>query len=65
MRILKLTAILLFACLLESRLCYAQSARLITLTEKDAPLDKVLQDIDDQTGYAYGGDGTGHSLVVR
>ena len=57
MRILKLTAILLFVCLLESRLCYAQIGKLITLTERNASLDKVLQDIGDQTNYSYGGDG--------
>ncbi len=57
MRILKLTAILLCVCLLESRLSYAQIAKLITLTEKNASLDKVLEDIGDQTGFSYGGDG--------
>jgi len=54
---LKLTVFLLLPCLFESRLAYCQSIPLITLTEKNAPLQKVLDDIHQQCGFTYTGDG--------
>src|ERR1700744_4775839 len=57
MRILRLAAFLLILCLLKSRLAYSQSGRPISLTERNASLEKVLRDIRDSTGFSYGGDG--------
>ena len=54
----KLTVpLLLFLSLLQSRLAYCQQPVLITLTENDAPLKKVLDDIHDLSGYTYLGKG--------
>ena len=57
MRLLKLTVFLLLPCLFKSRLAYCQSIPLITLTEKNASLQKVLDDIHQQCGFTYSGDG--------
>ncbi|WP_331580383.1 TonB-dependent receptor plug domain-containing protein, partial [Puia sp.] len=43
--------------LIKSRLAYCQSAIRISLTEKNAPLQKVLDDIHDKTGFTYVGEG--------
>src|ERR1700744_5027788 len=52
----KLTVFLLLCTgLLQSRPAYSQRVPLITLTEKDVPLEKALEDIHDKTGYTYGG----------
>ena len=57
MRSSKLTAFLLIACLLKCRLSYSQTSSLVTLSEKGVSLQKVLDDIHTQTGYAYFGEG--------
>jgi len=57
MRPLKLTVFLLLPFLIKSRPAYCQPAIAITLTEKNAPLQKVLDDIHEQTGYTYVGEG--------
>ena len=56
MRTSKLTVLLLFVCLLESRLGSAQSGMMISLKETNAPLEKVLQDIRDQAKFSYFGE---------
>lgn len=57
MRQLKLTVLLLLPFLIKSRPAYCQPAIAITLTEKNAPLQKVLNDIHEKTGYTYAGFG--------
>jgi TonB-linked SusC/RagA family outer membrane protein len=57
MRPLKLTVLLLLPFLIKSRPAYCQPAIAITLTEKNAPLQKVLNDIHEKTGYTYAGFG--------
>ncbi|HXB09754.1 MAG TPA: SusC/RagA family TonB-linked outer membrane protein [Puia sp.] len=57
MRLLKLTVYLLLPLLLKSRSAYCQPPILITLTERNAPLQKVLDDIHEKTGFLYGGEG--------
>jgi len=57
MRLLRLTVFLLLTFLLKSRHAYCQPAIAITLTEKNAPLQKVLDDIHEKTGYTYVGEG--------
>jgi len=57
MRSLKLTVFLLLPFLIKSRLSYGQSIALITLTEKNAPLQKVLDDLHEKTGFTYVGEG--------
>ncbi|HVU95759.1 MAG TPA: SusC/RagA family TonB-linked outer membrane protein [Puia sp.] len=57
MRPLKLTVFLLLPFLIKSRPAYCQPAIAITLTEKNAPLQKVLDDIHEKTGYTYAGFG--------
>lgn len=54
----KLTVILLFVCLLKGRPVSAQSegGKLISLKEKDAPLETVLMDIRDRIGFSYYGE---------
>ncbi len=51
LRIMKLTAILLLGCFLQvSAKGYSQA---ITLSEKNAPLEKVFRAIEKQTGYLF------------
>ena len=57
MRLLRLTVFLLLPFLIKSRPAYCQPAIAITLTEKNAPLQKVLDDIHEKTGYTYSGVG--------
>lgn len=57
MRPSKLTVLLLIACLTKSRITYSQTGPLITLTEKNATLQQVLDDIVKRTGYYYEGKG--------
>ena len=57
MRTPNLTVFLLCVCLMMCRIASAQSGGLISLTERNASLEKVLQDIRDQTGFAYYGEG--------
>src|SRR6201996_1293242 len=53
----KLTVLLLlFVCLLKSRLVSAQGGTLISLKEDNAPLEKVLQDIREKAGFSYFGE---------
>ena len=53
----RLTVFLLIACLSDCLLSYSQTNALITMSEKDVPLQKVLDDIHTKTGYAYFGEG--------
>jgi TonB-linked SusC/RagA family outer membrane protein len=57
MRSIPLTAFLVFSFLIKSRLAFSQQTIAITLTEKNAPLQKVLDDIHEKTGYTYVGQG--------
>lgn len=57
MRLLRLTVFLLLPFLLKSRHAYCQPGIAITLIEKNAPLQKVLDDIHEKTGYTYVGVG--------
>src|SRR5580698_3839070 len=57
MRTPKLTVFLICVCLMKCRIAFAQSGGLISLTERNASLEKVLQDIRDQAGFAYYGQG--------
>jgi TonB-linked SusC/RagA family outer membrane protein len=57
LRSAKLTVVLLSACLLESLLANCQRGPLITLTEKNVPLRKALDDIGQQTGFSFFGEG--------
>src|SRR5258708_5704935 len=57
MRSLKLIVLLLLPFLIKSRLAYCQPTTAITLTEKNAPLQKVLDDIHEKTGFTYDGEG--------
>src|SRR6185437_5903685 len=57
MRSNRLAVFLLIACLLNCRPSYSQTDPLITLSEKDVPLQKVLDEIHTKTGYAYFGEG--------
>ncbi|HVS96321.1 MAG TPA: carboxypeptidase-like regulatory domain-containing protein [Puia sp.] len=43
--------------MLKCQLSYSQTNSLVTLNEKDVSLQKVLDDIHTQTGYAYFGEG--------
>ena len=43
-------------CLLKSRLVSAQGGKLISLHEDNVPLEKVLQDIREKTGFSYIGE---------
>lgn len=52
----KLTVFLLLVCLLKSRLVSAQGNGLISLNERNVPLEKVLQDIRDKAGFSYYGE---------
>jgi TonB-linked SusC/RagA family outer membrane protein len=61
----KLTVFLLLACLLKYRLSYSQTGPLITLNEKDVPLQKVLDEIHAKTGYAYYGEGEWPKIAHR
>jgi TonB-linked SusC/RagA family outer membrane protein len=56
MRTSKLTAILLFVCLVESRLVSAQGGGQFSLTESNVPLETALMDIRDKAGYSYYGE---------
>ncbi|HXB93158.1 MAG TPA: hypothetical protein VNU72_12745, partial [Puia sp.] len=56
---------LLLACLLKYRLSYSQTGPLITLNEKDVPLQKVLDEIHAKTGYAYYGEGEWPKIAHR
>ena len=57
MRSLKLTVVLLLPLLIKSRPAYCQPSIAITLTEKNVPLQTVLDDIHEKTGYTYVGEG--------
>ena len=57
MRTPKLTVFLICVYLMNCRIAFAQSGGLISLTERNASLEKVLQDIRDQAGFAYYGQG--------
>ena len=53
----KLTVLLLlFVCLLKSRLVSAQSGTLLSLNETNVPLEKVLQEIRAKAGFSYFGE---------
>jgi TonB-linked SusC/RagA family outer membrane protein len=54
---LKLAVLFLLPFLIKSRLAYCQPAIAVTLTEKNAPLQKVLDDIHEKTGFTYVGEG--------
>src|SRR5580692_5700122 len=53
----KLTVVLLSACLLESLPANCQRGPLITLTQKNVPLRKALDDIGQKTGFSFFGEG--------
>src|SRR5258708_28970423 len=55
--------ILLLTCLQRSMPVYCQSSTGITLSEKDAPLEKILIAIRKQTGYTYFGDASWPKLA--
>ncbi len=57
MRTPKLTVLLVCVCLMKCRIAFAQSGGLISLTERNASLEKVLQDIRDSAHFAYYGEG--------
>jgi TonB-linked SusC/RagA family outer membrane protein len=57
MRTPNLAVFLLCVCLIKCRIVFAQGGGLISLSERNATLEKVLQDIRDQTGFAYIGEG--------
>jgi TonB-linked SusC/RagA family outer membrane protein len=57
MRTPNLAVFPLCVCLMMCRIASAQSGGLISLTERNAPLEKVLQDIRDRAGFAYLGEG--------
>jgi TonB-linked SusC/RagA family outer membrane protein len=66
MSVLKLAGpLLLIACLLQKLPVYSQPDRLITLTEKNVPLEKVLEDIHQKTGYTYFGESNWTQLSHR
>ena len=50
--------LLLVACFLQSLPANCQPSPLITLTEKNVPLQKALEDIRLLTGYTYAGEAT-------
>src|SRR5260221_8341393 len=57
MGVLKLAVLLLLvACLSQSLPAYCQPSPLITLKERNASLQKALEDIHQQTGYTYVGE---------
>src|SRR5580692_4539520 len=57
MRTPKLTVFLICVYLMNCRIAFAQSGGLISLTERNESLEKVLRDIRDQAGFAYYGVG--------
>ena len=65
MRSNRLTAFLLVVCLLKCRLSYSQTDPLVTLSEKDVPLQKILDEIQTKTGYAYYGEGDWPKIARR
>src|ERR1700761_5739911 len=56
MSLCKLAAPILLTACLFGKVSFCQSSRL-TLTEKNASLDKVLDEIHQKTGYSYFGEG--------
>ena len=59
------TALLLLSFLFSATIAVGQGETRLTLTEKDAPLEKVLLDIQRRTGYTYGIDSACLKLVGR
>ncbi len=57
MRAPNLAVLTFCVCLMICRIASAQSGGLVSLTERNAPLEKVLQDIRDLAGFAYLGEG--------
>src|SRR5882724_5560882 len=53
----------LLACLQRSITVYCQPSPFLSLSEKDAPLEKILIDIRKQTGYTYFGDASWPKLA--
>jgi TonB-linked SusC/RagA family outer membrane protein len=57
MRTPNLAVFFVIVYLMTCRVAFAQRGGLISLTERNASLEKVLQDIRDQAGFAYYGEG--------
>ena len=64
MRTPNLAVFFVIVSLMTCRVAFAQRGGLISLTERNASLEKVLQDIRDQVGFAYFGEGD-WPLVAR
>src|ERR1700722_16132151 len=65
MRTPKLTVLLICVCLMKCRIALAQGGGLISLTERNASLEKVLQDLRDSAGFAYYGEGDWPQVAHR